>query len=405
MVTVTDNATGCFATSAAISVQVAPDETPSVTASGALKFCEGESVTLTSGPALGYQWSNGASAQSIAVTESGLYSVTIQGACETFVSQAVEVEVLAAPAPSVAQSEIWIPVAGSVDLSATGQDLVWYDAPTGGNVLGTGPQFTTPTVNTVSSFYVEQTVAHGGDTYYGGPYANSPSTGQSHNGTGFYLIFNADEPFVIRSVKVFANGAGNRDLYLQTEGQQTIHSGTYNIPDGESRVQLDWAVQPGNNYRMRVSTNNHGLWRDGVGTPLSFPYDLGGLGQIIGANTGTPEYYYYFYDWEVESEERICTSARSEVTVNVGVVGVADNVLAGSAIYPNPSNGIFEVVIPQEVGELVNMRILDVTGSIVVASSLTAGRHNINATGLAKGLYLMELQTRQAMTTKRVIIQ
>lgn len=405
MVTVTDNTTGCFTTSAAIHVQVAPDETPSITASGALKFCEGESVTLTSGAALGYQWNNGAGDQSIDVTESGLYSVTIQGACETFVSQTVEVEVLSAPAPAVAQSEIWIPVAGTADLSATGQDLVWYDAPSGGNVLGSGSQFTTPIVSQSTSFFVEQTVVHGGDTHYGGPVANSPTTGQSHNGTGFYLLFNADEPFIIRSVKVYASGTGNRDLYLQTEGQQTLLSGTFNIPDGESRVQLDWAVQPGTNYRMRVSSSNHGLWRDGVGTPLSFPYDLGGLGRITGANTGTPEYYYYFYDWEVESEERVCTSARSEVTVNVGVVGVSDNTLASSNVYPNPSNGLFDVVIPHEVGALVNMRMLDIAGGVVLSRNLASGRHSIDASSLAKGLYVMELQTPEAVSAIRVVIQ
>ncbi|MCF8258669.1 MAG: FG-GAP-like repeat-containing protein [Flavobacteriales bacterium] len=405
MVTVTDNTSGCFATSAAIHVQVAPDETPNITASGELKFCEGESVTLTSDPALGYTWSNGGQAQSIEVTQGGSYSVTIQGACESFMSQTLLVEVLAAPAPSVAETEVWIPVAGTADLSATGDALVWYDAATGGTVLGTGAAFTTPTVTETTSFYVEQTVTYGGDTFYGGKVSNSPSTGQTHNSTGFYLMFDAAEPFIIRSVKTYANGAGDRDIYLQTADGQTLQSGTYNIPNGESRVQLDWTVQPGTGYRMRVSSNNHGLWRDGVGTTLNFPYDLGGLGAITGANTGTPEYYYYFYDWEVESEERICTSARTEVTVNVGVVGMDDNALASASIFPNPSNGLFDVVVPQEVGNGIILRMMDVSGSVVLHRSLNAGRHSIDASGLAKGVYMLELQTSDAVRTTRVVLQ
>lgn len=405
MVTVTDNTTGCFATSAAIAVQVAPDETPNITASGELTFCQGESVTLTSDPALGYTWNNQAGTQAIEVTESGTYSVVIQGACESFTSPSVTVTVLDAAAPTVAQSELWIPVAGSADLAATGTDLAWYDAATGGNLLGTGTPFTTPTVTETTTFHVEQTITYGGDTHYGGKLNNSPATGQTHNSTGFYLIFNVDEPFVLRSVKTYASGAGSRDIYVQAEGGQTVHSGSFSIPDGESRVQLDWAMEPGTNYRLRVSTNNHGLWRDGVGTVLNFPYDLGGLGAITGANTGTPEYYYYFYDWEVESEERVCVSARTPVTVNVGVVGVESTTRANVEVYPNPSNGVFDVVIPQEMGNGVAVRMLDVAGSAVLVRTCNAGRQSIDATGLAKGVYMLEVRTADAVTTQRVVLQ
>lgn len=405
LVTVTDNATGCFATSAAKLVQVAPDETPSITASGELKFCEGESVTLTSDPALGYEWNAGGSSQSIEVTQSGSYSVTIQGACESFISSSIVVEVLDAPAPEVAESEVWIALAGTTDLSATGEQLAWYDAATGGNLLGNGPVFTTPIVAETSSFFVEQTIIYGGDTFYGAKEDNSPATGQAHNSTGFYLLFDASEPLIIRSVKVYADGTGARDLYLQTSDGVTLHSGTYNIPNGESRVQLDWDVQPGSNYRMRVSTNNHGLWRDGTGTALNFPYDLGGLGAITGANTGTPEFYYYFYDWEVESEERQCVSPRTEVTVNVGVVSVEENALASSVVYPNPSVGLFDVVIPHDAGDGITIRLMDVTGSVVFTRLVNAGRHTINAANLSKGVYMIELQTRDAIRTTRVVLQ
>jgi len=405
LVTVTDNATGCFSTSAAKLVQVAPDETPNITVSGELKFCEGQSVTLTSAPALGYAWNVGGTGQSLEVTQSGSYSVTIQGACESFVSQTIVVEVLDAPAPAVDVSEIWIPVAGTADFTATGDELAWYDAATGGNLLGNGPMFTTPNVSVTTSFFVEQTVTYGGDTHYGGKVNNSPASGQAHNSTGFYLIFDVAEPLIIRSVKTYADGAGDRSLYLQTSDGVTLQSGTYSIPDGESRIQLDWAVQPGTNYRLRVSTNNHGLWRDGIGTSLSFPYDLGGLGAITGANTGTPEYYYYFYDWEVESEERQCTSARTEVTVNVGVVSIEDKPLSSVAVYPNPSNGLFDVVIPQEAGNAGTLRLMDVTGSVVLTRTLNVGRHSINATELSKGVYVLELQTIDAVQTTRVVLQ
>ncbi|MFH1321232.1 MAG: PKD domain-containing protein, partial [Bacteroidota bacterium] len=49
---------------------------PTITASGPLTFCQGNSVTLTSSAAFSYSWSTGATTQSITVNTSGIYSVT-----------------------------------------------------------------------------------------------------------------------------------------------------------------------------------------------------------------------------------------------------------------------------------------------------------------------------------------
>jgi len=79
-VTVT-NASGCSATSAATSVTVnANPSTPVITAGGATTFCEGGSVTLTAPSSASWLWSNGATTQSINVTTSGSYSVTVTNA-------------------------------------------------------------------------------------------------------------------------------------------------------------------------------------------------------------------------------------------------------------------------------------------------------------------------------------
>ena len=98
-VTVTDGA-GCSATSAPANVNVnALPAVPAVTPSGATTFCEGGSVTLSAPNGYTYQWSNGATTQSINVTTSGNYSVTITNAngCST-TSTATTVTVNALPA-------------------------------------------------------------------------------------------------------------------------------------------------------------------------------------------------------------------------------------------------------------------------------------------------------------------
>lgn len=69
----------CTATSANITITVntTPPPAPTVTSSGALMFCEGGSVTLTSSSSTGNTWSTGENTQSITVTQSGVYTVSI----------------------------------------------------------------------------------------------------------------------------------------------------------------------------------------------------------------------------------------------------------------------------------------------------------------------------------------
>ncbi len=79
-VTVT-NANGCSATSAATVVTVNPTpDTPVISPNGPTTFCEAGSVRLTAMASGSYLWSNGATTQSIVVSTSGSYSVTVTNA-------------------------------------------------------------------------------------------------------------------------------------------------------------------------------------------------------------------------------------------------------------------------------------------------------------------------------------
>lgn len=73
--TVTD-ANGCSATTSVTLTQ--PNAVvPTITASGATTFCEGSSVTLSTGSYASYAWSTGATTGSINVTTSGSFTVTV----------------------------------------------------------------------------------------------------------------------------------------------------------------------------------------------------------------------------------------------------------------------------------------------------------------------------------------
>lgn len=93
-VTVSNGSISCTDT-----VLVTPNGvTPTISASGSTTFCQGGSVVLTSSSATGNTWSNGATTQSITVSNSGNYSVTVSnGSCSVTSSPTV---VTVSPAPN-----------------------------------------------------------------------------------------------------------------------------------------------------------------------------------------------------------------------------------------------------------------------------------------------------------------
>src|SRR5690606_23870879 len=90
-----NNGTCTTAPSVATVVSITPGlTTPTISASGATTFCQGGSVTLTSSSATGNIWSNGATTQSIIVSASGTYSVSVNnGTCTSAVSAGMTVTV------------------------------------------------------------------------------------------------------------------------------------------------------------------------------------------------------------------------------------------------------------------------------------------------------------------------
>jgi hypothetical protein len=152
------NANGCqSAVSAAVTVMVNPlPATPTITASSPVTFCQGGSVTLTSSAGNSYLWSNGATTQSITVSNSGNYSVQVANAngCRSAASSAVTVTVNPLPAtPTItASGPVTFCQGGSVTLtSSTGSSYLWSNGATTQSV----------TVNSSGNYSVQVTNANG----------------------------------------------------------------------------------------------------------------------------------------------------------------------------------------------------------------------------------------------------
>ena len=144
---------GCTSgASASTDVLVNPTPaTPTITAGGATTFCDGNSVVLTSSSATGNVWSTGETTQSITITTSGSYSVTvIDGPCTSAVSNTINVTVNPIPAlPTITAS-------GPTTFCSTGGSVVLTSSATTGNLWSTGETTQSITVTTTGSYTVEQ---------------------------------------------------------------------------------------------------------------------------------------------------------------------------------------------------------------------------------------------------------
>jgi large repetitive protein len=147
---------GCEVTSSR-TVTVNPLPVASITASGPTTFCQGGSVTLTASAAASYAWSNGATTQSIVVTQAGNYSVTVTNAngCSS-TSPATTVTVNANPTATItASGPTTFCEGGSVTLTASAAtSYAWSNGATTQSIV----------VNTSGSYTVTTTNANGCST-------------------------------------------------------------------------------------------------------------------------------------------------------------------------------------------------------------------------------------------------
>ncbi len=156
-------------TSVRTSVTATVNASPTITSTTPASICSGDSFTISATASEGtLNWYNLPSGGSLLATGSS-YSQASLGATATYYVEAVDgsctstrtaVEVTVTNRPTVTSVT---PASrcgdGSVTLSATFSSgtINWYDAPSGGNLVGTGSNFITPSLSNTTNYYVEAT--------------------------------------------------------------------------------------------------------------------------------------------------------------------------------------------------------------------------------------------------------
>lgn len=133
-VTITNSCGSVTSSTAVVTINPLP-QTPTISASGSVVFCQGGSVTLTSSSASNNLWSNGVNSQSITVDTSGTFSVSVVDAlgCSAS-SQAINIVVDEPLTSSITLGGPYTQCGGTVLLDAgnanTGAAYLWSNGAT-----------------------------------------------------------------------------------------------------------------------------------------------------------------------------------------------------------------------------------------------------------------------------------
>ena len=408
-VIITD-AEDCFGISANVIVTVNPGTTPTIELDSPNGFCEGGSVILTASEADSYLWSDGSTTQSIEVSENGEYTVTIPGICQSFTSDVYDLElnIYSPDLPTADDVTIFAP--GTATLFAEGDLPVWYDVPIDGTALFTGNSFETPFLNETTNFYVENLQNFS---------AGSGSVGmESHSGNSMYggnqfnggIVFDAFAPFVLSSVKVYTDTPGERTIEVRDASETVLSSVVVNIPVGEHVIDLNLSIPVGDNLTLGTNTsanntnfgfNSARLQRNNSNT--NYPYVLD---DVVSLNESTfgEDWFYYFYDWQIELAPAQCLSDRVEVTAFVSTSPIFDfDAAPALKLSPNPTLDMVYFELPLSVSGGTS-QVFDITGKQIYSQKLTEeNMQSIDLQGFTTGTYFIKLVSGEDTYVGKVV--
>lgn len=279
--------------------------------------------------------------------------------------------------------------------------LQWFSTANGGAPLFSGNEYS-PTVNTTTTYYVENSSI--GPLQKVGPVDNTFGAGANFNVNDLRgLIFDVITPIKLQSVKVYANGAGNRIIQVMdsVNGKQ-VASKTINIPTGESRINLDFDLPARLAYHLKVSGTVN-LYRNSANA--KYPYTIPNVVSISETDIAAqnPGYYYYFYDWEIQKAG--CNTARIPVTVTVNCLTATEDLQNSREIkvYPNPVKDELTIICTEG---LMVLELSDPLGKVVYFTSKqnnVSGKIKMDVGHLAQGIYYLSVWNNDTKQTVKVI--
>ncbi|HUR31298.1 MAG TPA: FG-GAP-like repeat-containing protein [Saprospiraceae bacterium] len=389
---------GCVSVSNSFRVHFLDEQIPIITATTGNHICAGDTITLSSSQGRNYHWSNGINGQQrIPVTRPGNYTVSVDAVCADAQISSEPYPVVILPSPEPIVNDVEIIGGDSILLTAIGENLHWFDQPSGGLLLNTGSSFQTPALNSSTTYYVEAHNFYPGEIQSGGK-LDTMGPGGLPSQAG-YLLFETWEPFTLLSVTVYvpAGGPGGTRFIQLYSNDSLIAVKQFIVQEGANVLDLNFDVPVGK-FSLRCPQGN--LFRNTE--PLSYPYPIGESGVITTSSFGS-DYYYYFYDWKIKTPYYVCISDR--VPVVVLITKTLDSFSGKNwQLYPNPADK--QVVVELEVPAKGSITLIDAGAKQVLKKDFDNQRFiYIDIAKIPSGIYTLQLLINRRTESQRLIVQ
>lgn len=411
-VTLTDES-GCSMDSEPVLITLLEPAVPFVGFVGQLDMCEGQSLSLFAPDGVSFLWTLDSAfidtSEVLLAWDAGLYQLSLVDLCgQVNISEPIAVTVNPNP-PAPLVEDVILDTPGDVVFEGDVQTLSWFDVSTGGAPLGTGQTFEVYAEMT-TSYWVQNEASFGATEAIGGK-QSSDDVGVYHPNSGYYLVFDAYQPFTLESVMVYALEAGSQTIALMSSAGQELTSTTVEVTAGESVIELGFFVPSGEGLSLRAMNEQPNLWRDGAGSFQSYPYAIGNAGAITGtsvAGTNSSSFYYFFFNWQVSMDTAACVSERVEVTVDVlssvGEMAGLDRL----SVHPNPASQQLWIDFEMTSARDLHVELLDLTGRAVRQEDWSVDgleSRKFSLGDCASGLYMLRLSDGVGAVIERIVVQ
>ncbi len=402
---VTGSNGGCSKTDS-ITVTVLPSPTPVITPNGPTTFCQGGSVLLTTGSFATYLWNNGITTQSINATASGNYSITVtnSGGCTGIASETVSVT--ANPVPVIAPtSPINLCEGENVTLHASNGILYnWSNGATTQyldvSTSGTYSVTVTYGVNCSNTSAPTDVIVH--------PLPLATIAALPEN-----LEFCIGD-----SILLTANSSTSPITYLWNQGSTTqsieaTQSGDFTVIvtdtigcHSSSSINLTSYLYPVANFTYSIFLNTTTFTNTSTnGTAYQWYFGDGNVSTLMNPT------HTYSHD-STYTITLIVTNPCGADTVRytITLTGINEiNVSNSFYIFPNPANNQVKISFSSDREESYNVRLIDVTGRTIITDNQIAvsgdDHYLMDVSTIARGVYIVSLQKRDAVLKSKLVIQ
>lgn len=286
----------------------------------------------------------------------------------------------------------------SANLTATASgNIFWYDSATATNQLATGNNFTTPNLTVNTTYYVENQVAPTPKII--------PSPNNTNNGSYFSgsrgIFFDCMQSVNLKSVEVNAETAGSFTVELRDSEGIVLQTGTFNVQAGIQTVDLNFDLPMAKDLQL-IKTSGVSLYRNNAN--VNYPYKVEKFITIKRSDvTNNPfNYYYSFYNFEVQ--QATCVSERIPVTVTVnGVVSTNEFILNNVQVYPNPVKDNLTIILTEGI-QLKSIYVFDLLGKKIQSlANLSNSSTLLDTQYWDTGIYFIQINTNKGTLVKKII--